>query len=238
MRGRWFSCGGRIRIVWLVLVASAPALPAQAPSRSIGVDPRLTQAIAWYTGTAGRVDDERAQALLLEAVAGGDPVSQMWLARCYSRGRMRFERDLAKANVIASPIVGEIQRLAETGVAEAVFLMGTAHDEGLGVAVDTSVAAAWFHRAADLGHLLAQHNLGNAYADGRGVSQSDSMAVYWWRRPAEAGDAIPQLRLARMYEDGRGVARDLNLATQWYRRAAERGNGQAAEALKRLGVAK
>lgn len=55
---------------------------------------------------------------------------------------------------------------------------GTAYDEGLGVPPDPVVAAAWFHRAADTGHVLAQHNLGNAYADGRGVAKIDAMAVY------------------------------------------------------------
>ncbi len=220
-------------LLLVVLCASQPA--AQAPSMSDPVDPKLTEAIAWYTGTAGRVDDDRAHGLLLQAVTDDDPVSVMWLARCHSRGRMRFERDAAKASALASRVNGDIARLAETNVPEAVFLMGTAYDEGLGVAVNPSLAAAWLHRAADLGHLLAKHNLGNAYADGRGVSQSDAMAVYWWRDPAEAGDAIPQFRLARMYEDGRGVAKDPLLALEWYRRSAERGHGPAREALTRLG---
>ena len=122
----------------------------------------------------------------------------------------------------------------DLGAVEAVFLMGTAYDEGLGVAADPTIAAAWFHRAADAGHVLAQHNLGNAYADGRGVARMDVMAVYWWRKAAEAGDAIPQFRLARMYEEGLGVTRDLTVAVEWYRRAAERGHVPAAEALKRL----
>lgn len=237
MRGRLPSgFSRRICAVFLPFVLWAQLSPAQVPPSTGGVDPRLTQAIAWYSGTAGRVDDDRAHALLLAAAADDDPISLMWLARCHSRGRMRVERDAVKANELATRVGGEIARLAELGVAEAVFLMGTAYDEGLGVAVDASLAAAWFHRAADLGHLLAQHNLGNAYADGRGVSRSDSMAVYWWLRPAEAGDAIPQLRLARMYEEGRGVVKDPVQAKRWYRRSAERGNVQAREALKRLGA--
>lgn len=220
----------------LVVVLCAPQPAAQAPPMSNGVDPKLTEAIAWYTGTAGHVDDDRAHGLLLQAVADDDPVSVMWLARCHSRGRMRFERDAAKANALASRVNGDIGRLAETDVPEAVFLTGTAYDEGLGLAVNASLAAAWFHRAADLGHLLAKHNLGNAYADGRGAPQSDAMAVYWWRQPADAGDAIPQFRLAKMYEEGRGVPRNPLLALQWYRRSAERGHGPAREALTRLGA--
>ena len=212
----------------LILATAATAYSQPA------VDPRLEQAIAWYTGTAGRVDDGRAHGLLLEAVAGASPIARMWLARCHSRGRMRVARDTARANALAVAVIDDVRRLADGGVPEAVFLMGTAYDEGLGVAADPTIAAAWFHRAADAGHVLAQHNLGNAYADGRGVARMDVMAVYWWRKAAEAGDAIPQFRLARMYEEGLGVTRDLTVAVEWYRRAAERGHVPAAEALKRL----
>ena len=222
-------CNGIAGLGLMLAIATAAAAQGQP-----AVDPRLEQAIAWYTGTAGRVDDDRAHSLLLEAVAGGSPIARMWLARCHSRGRMRIERDTAKANAIAITVIGEIHRLADAGVPEAVFLIGTAYDEGLGVPADPGVAAAWFHRAADAGHLLAQHNLGNAYADGRGVAKIDAMAVYWWRKAAESGDAIPQARLAQMYEQGRGVARDRAEAIRWYRRSAERGNAVAAEALKRL----
>lgn len=213
------------------------ALAIVAATLSVGtqpqvVDPRLEQAIAWYTGTAGRVDDDRAHRLMLEAIEDGDAVSQMWLARCHSRGRMGFERSGARANTIAAGVIDTIRQLAESGLVEAVFLMGTAYDEGLGVTADPGVAAGWFQRAATQGHVLGQHNLGNAYADGRGVAQNDALAVQWWRKAAEAGDAIPQLRLARMYEEGRGVPTDLALATEWYRRAAARGNAQAADALR------
>ena len=218
----------------LALVLCMPTPSAQAPAPATAVDPRLTEAIGWYTGTAGRMDDARAHARLLEAAADEDPISQMWLARCYSRGRMQFERDEAKARAISGEVRREVARLAAANVAEAAFLMGTVYDEGLSVDADPPLAAAWFHRAADMGHLLAEHNLGNAYAAGRGVPQSAAMAVYWWRRPAAAGDVVPQFRLAQMYEGGRGVERDPRQAVEWYRRAAERGYAAAREALKRL----
>ncbi len=219
---------------WTLVAGMVVLSELVTAAQSAVVDPRLHQAIAWYTGTTGRVDDERAHGLLLQAVASGDALSRMWLARCHSRGRMGFERDAARANALAVTVIDDVRRLADGGVPEAVFLMGTAYDEGLGVAADPTTAAAWFHRAADAGHVLAQHNLGNAYADGRGVARMDVMAVYWWRKAAEAGDAIPQFRLARMYEEGLGVTRDLTVALEWYRRAAERGHAPAAEALKRL----
>ncbi|NNM33189.1 MAG: sel1 repeat family protein, partial [Gemmatimonadetes bacterium] len=124
-------------------------------------DVRLLQAIDWYTGVAGSVDDDRAKALLEEAAAKGDPLSTMWLARVYSRGRMGFEQDTAQARSLARGVIDEIEALARSGVLEAVFLMGTAYDEGLGRPMDPAQAALWHRRAAEGGHVLGSHNLGN-----------------------------------------------------------------------------
>jgi hypothetical protein len=197
--------------------------------------PVLLEAIEWYTGIAGRVDDARAQTLLREAVDRDDPLARMWLARCHSRGRMGFVADLPKARALAAAEIATVEKLADAGVLEAVFLMATAFDEGLGRAEDAPLAAVWLRRAAERGHTLAQHNLGNAYAAGRGVEQSDRLAVEWWLKAAAAGDAIPQLRLGEAYEEGRGVARDLAAARRWYGEAARRGNAAGQKALERLG---
>lgn len=212
----------------LVLGLLVPT-PGQTP-----VDRPLEQAIAWYTGTAGRMDDERARQLLLEAIGRGDTLAQMWLARCHSRGRMGFSRDPVRANTIAEGVIDDVRRLAEAGDSEAIFLMGTAYDEGLATTPDAGQAAAWFRRAADRGHILAQHNLGNAYADGRGVAQDEAAAINWWRKAADRGDTVPQFRLAQMYEQGRGTGQDLAKARQWYQRAAARGYAPAVEAVDRL----
>jgi uncharacterized protein len=222
--------GRRCFILLVVVLVHTPLLAQPA-----AVDPRLAEAVGWYTGTAGRVDDARAHALLLEAVADGDPISRMWLARCHSTGRMQFERDPARARAIASEVLATIRDLAARGEVEAVFLMGTAYDEGLGVEEAPVEAATWYRRAADRGHVLAQHNMGNLHEAGRGVPKDEALAVVWWRRAAEQGDAIPMLRLGTMYEEGRGVARDLEQAKAWYGRSAARGNARAKEALARLG---
>ena len=207
------------------------AVPLQAQT----VDPKLEESVGWYTGTAGRIDNALAKKLLLEAAEDGDPISRMWIARVYSRGRMNFERDEGQARTIASELIDHIESLAENRVAEAVFLMGTAYDEGLGKTADIETAVQWYRRAADLGHGLARHNLGNVYFEGRGVAQNDSLAVHWWTMAAEGGDTIPQLRLGTMYEEGRGVARNLTEARRWYGLSAARGNADARAALERLG---
>lgn len=197
-------------------------------------DPALLDAVDWYTGAAGTVDDSRARDLLEDAVAAGGPLSVMWLARVHSTGRMGFPHDKQLARGLAETVIRKVQRAAESGVLEAVFLMGTAHDEGLAKPIDPARAAGWHRRAAERGHVLGAHVLGNQYAEGRGVAEDPALAVEWWTRAAERGDAITQLRLGEAYEAGRGVGRDLGRALEWYGRAAAAGNRQAGEALARL----
>ncbi|MYA64228.1 MAG: sel1 repeat family protein [Gemmatimonadetes bacterium] len=213
---------------WIIVATGCVATPKDP-------DPTLLEAIDWYTGVAGTVDDQRARALLEEAAAAEGPLSVMWLARVHSTGRMGFPRDEERARDLAESVIRDVQRAAESGVLEAVFRMGTAYDEGLGKPVDAVLAASWHRRAAERGHVLAAHNPGNAYSAGRGVEEDPAQAVEWWTRAAEEGDAIPQLRLGEAYEAGRGVARDLERAREWYERAAAAGNRQAREALERLG---
>ena len=200
----------------------------------IDPDPKLIEAIRWYTGEAGTVDDVRARSLLESAAADGDALSMMWLARVYSTGRMTYPADKATAVEIASSVIIEIERLAFAGVGEASFLMGTAYAEGLAVPIDPVAAVAWYRKAAAANITLAQHNLGNVHAAGTGVEQSDSEAFRWWLLAAQKGDAIPQFRLAQMYEQGKGVQQDLELAEQWYRESASRGYRNAVIALQRL----
>lgn len=199
-------------------------------------DPRLVEAIGWYTGVAGRVDDLKARALIDATASDGDVLARMWVARAYSRGRLGYPRDETRAHAIATLLVDAVRRQAGQGSTEAVFLMGTACDEGLGVSADPAAALDWFRQAAAEGHTLAEHNLGNAYAAGRGVAPDATAAVVWWTKAALKGDAVTQLRLGEAYEQGKGVAIDLPAARRWYADAAARGNALAATALQRLGA--
>lgn len=218
------------------LVVAAASLGDSPVMAQTGSDVRVVEAIGWYTGTAGRVDDDKARALIEQAATDGDILARMWLARAWSRGRLGYIRDEARARAIAEQTVAAVARQAERGVTEAQFLMGTAHDEALGVAEDPVAALAWFQRAAASGHTLAEHNLGNAYAAGRGVTGDPAAAVAWWTKAAIKGDAVTQLRLGEACEKGVGVAADRAAARRWYADAAARGNAAARAALERLGT--
>jgi len=212
--------------VLLLVSCATPLLP----------DPMLLEAIRWYTGETGTVDDARARNLLERAAADGDALSVMWLARVYSTGRMTYPADRARAQALAESVIPAVEQLAGQGQAEAEFLLGTAWAEGLAKPVDAVEAAYWYRRAADRGHVLARHNLGNIHFAGTGVAKDPGLAAMWWRLAAEAGDAIPQHRLGTLLEQGQGVAQDMEEALFWYRNAAARGNRDAAAALLRLGA--
>jgi localization factor PodJL len=53
---------------------------------------------------------------------------------------------------------------------------------------DTSTAAQWFRRAADLGLVDSQYNLGRLYEEGIGVSQNAAEAYKWYLIAARSGD--------------------------------------------------
>ena len=233
------SIAGCLVVLGIAIVAPGPGAAQEtvaAPAAVNGpIDPLLEEAIGYYTGIAGDVDDARAHQLLLEAAADGDTLSTMWLARCYSRGRMEFDEDRDRARAIAAEIIGEVRRLAELNVAEAAFLMGTAYAVGLGVDADRETALRWYFSAANLGNALAAHNLGNAYREADGRSYDPRIAAYWYRKAAEIGDALPMFWLGQMYENGEGLPVNVQEARRWYREAAERGRADARDALERLG---
>ena len=194
----------------------------------------LNTSINYYTGEAGVVDDSIAREHLEFAISERDTLALMWLARVYSTGRMSFPKDSKRASSIARLVIDDVATRAETGEPEALFLMGTAYDESLGVTQDYDEAMRWYRRAADSGHILASHNIGNMYRDGRGVGQDPRRAAAWWLRAARAGDVIPALRLGEAYEAGRGVPQSHSIARYWYQRAAAAGNVTATTALERI----
>jgi uncharacterized protein len=222
-------------LLWCLFCLESLGLVACATIDPVDpVDPLLYEAIHWYTGEAGHIDDPLARQLLERAAVDNDAISVMWLARVYSTGRMTYPADKQRAVMLATAVLPEIEALAHAGNAEAGFLLGTAWAEGLGKQEDPEIALQWYRQAAAQGHVLAQHNIGNVYFSGTGVEQSDTDAVHWWQLAANAGDTVPMYRLGTMYELGRGVDADIEQALAWYQAAAQRRYPAAIEALARL----
>jgi hypothetical protein len=77
--------------------------------------------------------------------------------------------------------------------------------------------------------------VGYCYRNGTGVKKDYAKAIPFYRQAAEQGCPTGAYWLAVAYENGEGVKKDPAQARHWYEISRDRGDGDAAEALKRLG---
>jgi uncharacterized protein len=124
--------------------------------------------------------------------------------------------------------------LAESGNAQAQFVVGVLFANGRGVPEDPAEAAKWYRRAAEQGMPESQNNLGALYSAGEGVPHDHAEAKRWWSLAAERGFGRSQLNLAGLYLEGEGVAQDYVQAYKWARLAALLGEADAPKVLDRL----
>lgn len=103
---------------------------------------------------------------------------------------------------------------ANKGVAIAQFGMGLRFDEPLSTeeypmieakiesAINYSIAASWYQKAAENGLDVAQWRLGEMYARGLGVEKDVNKALLWREKAAEQGRVLFQLIMAMSYNYG------------------------------------
>lgn len=120
-----------------------------------------------------------------------------------------------------------LKAVAESGDAQAQFLLGKCYHNGFGVKKDMIEAVKWYRKAAEQGDASAQYNPGWCYANGEGVVQDYAEAVKWFRKAADQGLASAQYNLGWCYVNGRGVSQNYPEAAKWWRKAAEQGNANA-----------
>jgi uncharacterized protein len=121
--------------------------------------------------------------------------------------------------------------LAETGDAQAHYLLGRMNSFGEGGEPDPSAAVELYRLAAEAGHVDAQHSLAALYAQGRGVNQDFGEALRWYRAAADKGDSDALFKVGIMYAHGEGVAVDLTESRRWWNRAAGAGHAGAMRCL-------
>jgi len=167
-------------------------------------------------------DQARVNALLtmsyaeLRAVLTGDPATAaLWVESAARHGlpdaQLRLGRILLERGDHAGALAW-FQRAAGQGNAEAMNMVGRAHELGWGIEIDPSAAAAWYRRAAEGGCAWGEYNLANLRFDGRG-----------YRCASATGHARAMNLLGRCLEEGWGCEPNPDEAAQWYRRSAEAG---------------
>ena len=200
---------------------------AEATAAEAAPEAVLNEAVSWYTGTAGRIDERRAKELFLKAAETGKPRAEMWVARCYHRGRCGFPFRPDLGERMAKEVLGQIKALSDSADGQATFLLASAYTVGLCVDRDLASAAKLCLEAAKRGEPLVMHSLGLLYRDGPGVSRDDSQAVAWFRKAAKAGNVHALRRLAGMHSSGRGVPLDRAQAVKMWQEATSKGDTMA-----------
>jgi len=102
---------------------------------------------------------------------------------------------------------------------------------GQGVEKNASVAAEWFLKAAEHGHVAAMRNVAGMYGSGEGVAMDPQAATRWFRAAAEGGDAQGQ------YAYGNWYVQDRDEKVRWFRLASKQRHQDAIAALQALGEA-
>ncbi len=119
--------------------------------------------------------------------------------------------------------------LAAAGNVRAQFMMGTIHEQGLGVPKSLERAVAWYRKAGDGGNASAQYNLGVLYQFGKGIAKDDKAAAFWHQKAADQGHGRAQNNLSTFYYTGIGVDRDLAEAWKWLSLSAAGLKGQGRQ---------
>ena len=122
----------------------------------------------------------------------------------------------------------EIEKLVDAaaeGDAQAQFDLGSTYELGYESGADTKanvrLAARYYRKAAESGHIEAQMTMAKLCLLGKGVQQDPEEAAQWYLLAAEQGHRPAQLNLAEMYACGRGVEKDLEQSAKWIAKSLE-----------------
>lgn len=142
-----------------------------------------------------------------------------------------IHKELAKSAIHGDPnALAALNRLAESGDAEALFRLGTIYDCAgkKDDALNLIAARKFYLRSAELGHGFAQLCLGNMFDYGEGGEQDYNQARFWYEASAKQGFRDAQMHYGRMLQVGRGGPKNVDEAAAWYKKAVQQGDELAA----------
>lgn len=128
---------------------------------------------------------------------------------------------------VAEPELKKKAKETETNNAEALYKLGEAYCEGIGVEKDYSKAYEYYKKAAELGSAEAAYKIGWLYQNGCGVRRNDDSAYEWYRKAAKLGNVEAMYMVGEMCYEGKGTKQNYNEAYEWYKNASELGNVKA-----------
>ena len=167
----------------------------------------------------------------LHALLGGDPKEAVdWVrsaAECgVAAAQVRLGRMLLDGAGVSRDETAAFSWFARAAARrdpEALNMVGRCQENGWGVRVDLSRAAASYRASADGGFDWGQYNLGNLLFDGRGVPPDRAQALRWYLRAAAQGHGRAMNLVGRCLEEGWGCQRSPRESFYWYGRSAASG---------------
>ena len=105
--------------------------------------------------------------------------------------------------------------------AEAVNLLGTYYEHGIGCEKNMKLAFKLYELAADLGSGFACHNLAYIYSNGVGTTKDPFLAYYYFREGVKRNNLICFNGLGLCYKNGVGVEQNLSYAYHYFYQAAQ-----------------
>lgn len=124
-----------------------------------------------------------------------------------------------------------LERAADAGHKDAMFVLGTMYSQGQGVTQSRSTARTWFEKAAVLGHAQAAYNLGIHHDQGLDTPVNPTRALAWYVRGAELGDAQSAYNAGHLYLQTGSTPGMLSDAFKYFLQAAESGVPRAQNAV-------
>jgi TPR repeat protein len=122
---------------------------------------------------------------------------------------------------------------ADHGDAASMQYLGTAYENGQGVAQDLGKAREWYEKAIAKDNSDAMNSLGMLYQNGEGVTQDFGKAREWYEKAIAKDNSDAMMLLGSLYQNGQGVTQDFGKAREWFEKAAAKGG---AIAMANLGL--
>lgn len=175
---------------------------------------------AYFNGTAGHRDIDRAFKLMEENAKRGSTKAMIELGRMY-------EADSPRYNIMRS--ANCYRQAADYGNIEGKYCLGLLYYRGkFGQGDDALKHAIYaFRESAGKGHAPSMFELATMYEKGVGFAKDMGQAVQLYRKSAHLGYAPSQLQVGLLYENGILVPKNETLAAAWYVKAAEQSHPTA-----------
>ena len=128
----------------------------------------------------------------------------------------------------------QLEQLADTGDANAQYIIGTAYRDGGLLIPDMVKAQKLLERAAEQDLDVAQYALGKLYLSDDADVHDSAKGIYWLKRSADNGNDYAAYRLGKEYLSGKNVSKDAAAAVGYLWQAANDGNASAQYLLGKL----